>query len=171
MNREELDTSFSLIPERKKPSGPQPLMNFGGSWTIVTAETRRLLKDLKPGRLRFDPVEVLNAARTAPLWEGADLHIMQVLTCRREVLIEESYGIGKKRLDITPDGTDVFMIHSIDRHDALVVAPPERGGAEMWLDDRLMGALFMSDRVATALKAAKLTRGWSLKRCVVKAVH
>ncbi|WP_141134317.1 hypothetical protein [Jannaschia aquimarina] len=155
----DLGPTYSLIPDERKPSGPQPFMLFGGLETIVTAETRALLEELDPGPLRFHAIEVLNAARTAPLWKGADLHVMQVLTCRRAVVVAESRALGDP-VGKCPDGEALYMVStSHEMKDAMVVLPPPEGAAEMWLDDRLTGALFVSDRVAKALRAAKLSRG------------
>lgn len=161
---------FSLIRNRSKPSGPPPFMLWGGTYMVVSAETRALLEGLAPGPLAFHPIEALNTAATAPLWPGAKLFLLQVLACRRAVVIEESRGIGKPN-DRCLDGEAQRMVFALDEDDALVVAPPLAGDAELWIDDRLMGALFLSDRVAQALKAAKLARGWGLRRCRTKTVH
>ncbi len=84
--------------------------------------------------------------------------------------IEESRTIGKP-IDRCLDGEAQRMVMAHDEQDALVVAPPPEGGAEIWIDDRLSGAMFLTDRIAKALKEAKLTRGWGLKRCVTKTVY
>ncbi|MEJ6393759.1 hypothetical protein V8J82_10860 [Gymnodinialimonas sp. 2305UL16-5] len=161
---------FSLVPEMAKPSGPQPIMNFGGDRLVVTAETRALLESLNPGPLQFHKIDVLNAERTKSLWEGADLHMMQVLECRRETLFEESGAIRPPAVTVR-DGVAYNMITSTDGEDPMVVLPPAEGSAEIWIEDRLFGALFLTDRIAQALKAAKLTRGWGLLECRVKVVH
>ncbi|WGH80031.1 hypothetical protein [Jannaschia ovalis] len=66
----EVGEQFALRPGRNKPQTPQPFMKMFGRY-VVTAETRALLEKLDPGPLRFFPVEVLNAARTAPLGAGS----------------------------------------------------------------------------------------------------
>ena len=38
-------------------------------------------------------------------------------------------------------------------------------GFDLWMEERLEGGIFLSDRLVKALKAAKLTRGMPLKRC------
>ena len=162
--------AFSLMPNRNKPSGPQSFMLFVGLYTVVSAETRALLERLDPGPLAFHPIEALNAAQTVPLWPGAELYLLQVLTCRRAVVIEESRTISEP-IERCLDGEAQRMVIAHDEQDAVVVAPPPEGGAEIWIDDRLMGAMFLTDRVAEALKEAKLSRGWGLKRCVTKTVH
>ncbi|WGH80032.1 hypothetical protein [Jannaschia ovalis] len=86
-------------------------------------------------------------------------------------MAEESYGISDRLHGHTHDGEEIHMISATDMDDALVVLPPRDDAPQMWLDDRFHDALFVSDRVAKALKAAKLTRGWGLRRCVVKTVH
>ncbi|SFJ37589.1 hypothetical protein [Jannaschia pohangensis] len=166
----QLGTRFALCTGLKTPAGPQPFMLLF-SRMVVTGETRALLEELDPGPLRFHRIEVLNAARTKPLWDGADLYVMQVLSCRREVLMDESPNLGPRPVDRTPDGQDIHMVYVSSTMEPLVVVPPAEGGAEMWLDDRLSGALFLTDRVAGALNAAKLTRGWGLRRCDVVTRH
>ncbi|UWQ22251.1 hypothetical protein [Jannaschia sp. W003] len=169
LSDEEISRTYSLCRGSTASNQPEPFMLLFGSW-VVTAETRALLEDLDPGPLRFHEIEVLNAARTAPLWEGAALSVMQVLTCRRDVVIEESERL-RKRVGRLKDGEARFSVTAPDRDDVLVVLPPHEDASEVWLDDRLDGALFLSDRVAKALSAAKLTRGWNLRRCVKKTVH
>ena len=166
---ENLPRRFSRIRNRQKPS-LQPFMLFAGVYAVVTAETRALLEGLGPGPLGFHPIEALNTATTAPLWPGAELYLLQVLTCRRAVAIEESGSIGKP-IERCLDGEPMRTVSTSIAEDALVVAPPRGGGAEIWIDDRLFGAIFLTDRIAKALKAAKLAGGWGLKRCVTKTVH
>ncbi|MEM9798384.1 MAG: DUF1629 domain-containing protein [Pseudomonadota bacterium] len=166
---EEIGTQFALMTTAKKPARPQPFMKMFGR-LVVTSETREVLEGLDPGPLKFHPIEVLNAARTAPLWEGAELHLMQVLTCRRAMVVEDSKWLSK-RVGTCADGEARYMATALDMDDALTVTAPTDGTAEIWLDDRLDGGLFLSGRIAKALKTAKLTRGWGLKRCVVKTLH
>lgn len=169
LSHEELGTSFSLMPNRKKPSGPHSIMNFGADRLIVTGETKTLLEELDPGPVQFFPIEVLNMPRTKPLWEGADLHVMQVLECRHDTVTEESQALSKIG---NPDiGTDSFFVGPTDGEDPMVVLPPPEGAAEMWIDDRLNGALFLTDRIAKALRAAKFSRAWGLRECRVKLLH
>ncbi|MGS4946723.1 hypothetical protein ACVDG3_14675 [Meridianimarinicoccus sp. RP-17] len=47
------------------------------------------------------------------------------------------------------------------------VAPGALTGPDLWHDDTLSGSLFLSDRLVTALRAAKLTRRLPLARCPV----
>ena len=161
--------TFVMVPGFKKPSGPHPFMKLS-AYYVVTAEVRSLLERLDPGPLHFHAIEALKLNREGPVWEGADLHVMQVLTCRREVVVEDSRGldfsIGK-----LADGTDILPPGERELHGSLVVTPPAAGSAEMWLNDQLDGSLFLSDRIVSELKAAKLTRGWGLKRCTVKTLH
>lgn len=107
--------------------------------------------------------------RTKPLWEGADLHVMQVLECRRETVTEESRALS--RIGNPDIGTNSFLVGPTDGEDPMVVLPPAEGAAGMWIDDRLMGALFLTDRIAKALRAAKFTRAWGLRACRVKLLH
>lgn len=165
---EELGTEFALIPKFKKPNGPFPIMNFTSSRLVVTSEARALLEGLDPGPLSFHPITALNSARTKPLWDGAELHVMQVLECRRETVIEESGAlspISGKCLD----GTGLQFVGPTDGPDPIVVRPPAAGASEMWVDDRLRGALFLTDRIAHAIRAAKMTRHWGLTECRLAA--
>jgi hypothetical protein len=143
-------------------------MNFTSSRLVVTSEARALLEGLAPGPLSFHPITVLNAARTKPLWDGAELHVMQVLECRRETVIEESGAVGRA-IGKCLDGASLHMVGPTDGPDPIVVRPPAEGASEMWVDDRLYGALFLTDRIAQAIRAAKMTRHWGLTECRVAA--
>lgn len=166
-----LETEFSLLPKRPKPAGPPVVMSMGG-FTVVTAETRALLEGLNPGPMLFHPINVANAARTAPLWDGAELFIVQFLEVRRETLIDQSGALSK-----TPDagscsdGVGRYLLGPTDGPDPMVVLPPKEDGAEIWMDDRVENSIFLSDRVAQAIKAAKMTRAWGLLPCRVAHVN
>ena len=147
-------------------------MNFGSAFTAVTAEMRGLLESLNPGPMMFHPINVANATRTAPLWEGAELFIVQFLEVRRETIIDQSGALSKKPVAGTcPDGAGRHLIGSTDGPDPIVVLPPMEDGAEIWMDDRVENSIFMSDRVAQAIRGAKMSRAWGLLPCRVVHVN
>lgn len=109
-----LETEFSLMPKSPKPAGPPVVMSMGG-FTVVTAEARAFLEGLDPGPMLFHPINVSNTARTAPLWDGAELFIVQFLDVRRETIIDQSGALSKKPVAGTcPDGAGRHLIGSTD---------------------------------------------------------
>jgi hypothetical protein len=83
---------------------------------------------------------------------------LQILECRREDLIDQSGAVHRNSLDSCADGANRYLIGSSVGSDPVVILPPDDGGADMWMDDRAQGSMFLSDRIAKAIKATEWSR-------------
>ena len=73
----------------------------------------------------------------------------------------------------TPDYQDpvTYWLLPFDLKDGdIAVTSAALDGPDLWIDPKMKDAFFLSDRLVQALKAAKLTRRFGLRKCrVVKA--
>ncbi|MEX3016303.1 imm11 family protein [Gymnodinialimonas hymeniacidonis] len=165
---EAIEDQFALIPFRRRPKSPAPFMNFGNDAMVVTQPVRDLLAPLAPHSLRFFPITVLNETCKAPLWEGPALYVMQVTEVRHACNLAQSTAVCTQQITL-PDGiaTTLSTIGNPDATYTIALDTPVDDAADIWIDDRLQGAIFLSGHLAKALKSAGLARGWGLTECVL----
>ena len=53
------------------------------------------------------------------------------------------------------------------KNDDIAVSPAALEGVDLWRDTALTQAPFLSPRLVKAIRAAKLTRHWDMRRCRV----
>ena len=160
---------WALIPDRRRPKAPSPMMSFGGT-PVVTAEARALLEGHDIGPMRFHPIRVLDAKREAPLWPDCpEVYALNVGTVKRGLDVAATNPEGKPpRVSLMPrklpGDVPTFFVNG-NKDGDLAFAPSVLDGSNLWVDDQLFGEVFLSDRLAKALTKAGLSRGWGLRRC------
>lgn len=115
--------------------------------------------------------------------QGA-LYSVRVLQYDRETPVEGSYyflNFGNQKTAFLPemsqcvkkvyDHSDIWALKGKIDEDAVAVSANALNGPDIWIDPRMNRAFFLSDRLVLALKAAKLTRSFGLRRCRVVPLH
>lgn len=69
------------------------------------------------------------------------------------------------------DHSDIWSLKGKIDEGAVAVSANALKGPDIWIDTRMVRAFFLSDRLVQALKAAKLTRSFGLRRCRVVSLH
>jgi hypothetical protein len=109
------------------------------------------------------PVEVFHGNRkTKPNPDQA--FFLLGLNSRKDSFLPEKI---EDRLTIRPYNTKPITWHMggwIEDYET-PLSEIALSGFDLWMEERLKGGIFLSDRLVKALKAAKLTRGMPLKTC------
>lgn len=147
---------------RHKTYARQPDLFMAGGFWCVSATCADVLRrfDLRPGGLV--PVRLFQHDRTTPV-EG-EYFGLNFGAIERAFVPEHSKANYSKI-----SNTWTFLPKPAD--DDFAVAPAALEGADLWTDPTLLMGFFVSDRLAEALKAAKVSRNFRLKRCRVEAVE
>lgn len=104
------------------------------------------------------PVEVLNRDRS-PI--GGDDHVLN-LKSQNNTLVAEACG---SRVRSIFGAMDMWGLKFGQRDDEVAVSRAALSGADMGAEPRVWCALFMSDRLVRALRAAKVDAPFKLSRC------
>jgi len=63
-----------------------------------------------------------------------------------------------------PEEDKFWSFHGSEEHEAIAVAPAALQGADLWIERQLRGQIFMSGKLARAVKAAKVKPTFPLQR-------
>ena len=85
--------------------------------------------------------------------------------CEHKSAFAPEWSTGVRRTEYTDQ--DNWTPRGVIPPDGLAVTPDALVGPDVWLDPRLRLGFFLSDRLVTALKAAKLDKPLILHRCRV----
>ena len=86
------------------------------------------------------------------------------LGCRKNVFMPEGSTRGFIPLEGAAEGK--FQVF-IPKDNDLAVSPGALDGCDLWVDERVVGGLFFSAPLMASLKAAKVTRTLSARKCRV----
>lgn len=130
-----------------------------GFWT-VSAECAEVLQNFNLGKTRLYPVKLFQHDRKTPV-EG-DYFCVSFGETKEAVLVDQSPSVREN--SYTPG---LFRLFPDVAEYGVKVTPDALKGCDLWVDSRLDGGLFLSDRLVQALKAAKLTRFFGLRKCEI----
>jgi len=147
-------------------------MNLGGR-PAVNAACKAVLEEADLGAINFHPIRILNAGRKSEPWPE-EVYVVNVGNTKMSLAIEE--GLTSK--EIWESGT-VGIQRSPDKirysgypTKSVPLTPAALEGPDIWMESKLArGNLFISDRLAKLLKAAKMTGGWGLKECPIVGIQ
>ncbi len=142
----------------------QPDLFTAGVGLIVSAATAEVLRGADMGRGALYPIKLFQQDRTTPV-EG-EYFSLNIGETKAALVPEQS-----EALDRNWPGHEVFSALEVDKNDQIAVRDVALAGADIWIDPAMSTGFFVSDRLATALKAAKVTRNFRLKRCRVLKDH
>ena len=147
---------YGKYPDKHYKKHPD-LFKAGGFWT-VSAATAEVLQQFDLGDGGLYPVELFQHNRTKRI-EG-EYFCWYFGNVKKTYLPEESnnmrYPFGSDTrctLNLAPKDGDVAL-------SSLALNPPD-----VWVEQNIESAFFLSDPLVQALRAAKVTRNFALKKC------
>lgn len=145
----------------KVPEGdtPPPFMSMN-SIPGVSAETKALLEEFDLGETYFRPIRILDRNRKYELWDQ-DYYVLNV--CNRRQWVDVSNPVLPVFSPEPWPRTDP-PAYKVINPEKLIVSAEALNGPDLWKDICAKDTLFVSPRLAKALKAAKLDKGWRLKK-------
>lgn len=151
---------YGRIPRRKLKK-LRDLCSLSGSW-VVSAACAEVLQQFNLGRTAFYSIKVYEHDRKTPV-EG-EYFCLSFGETKQALLLEESSGLHPNSYQ---DPVREWHIDGGGKDDSIAVREEAVQGVDLWIDPKLFEAVFMSDALAKALRAAKMSRHFSLRRCRV----
>jgi hypothetical protein len=137
------------------------LANAGGFWTVSTA-VADVLRAFDLGRSSLYPTRTFRYDRKTPL-EG-EYFCLNFGETKSAFLPEQSHGARKPHAN-----QDIWKLPLAPKDGDIAVDQAALSGPDLWIDPRVRKAIFLSNRLVDALKAAKLARNFGLFRCRIVA--
>jgi hypothetical protein len=129
-----------------------------GSALCVSTACRDVLQQFDLGRSAFYPIAIYQKDHKTLV--PGEYFAINFANTKNALLPEQSTTIQQSR-------ENYWTLPGWITDDELAVTPAALEGPDWWLDERLYKTLFMSDRMAQAIKRAKMSRNFELKRCRV----
>lgn len=148
---------FATYPRTKHNLQPDLFSTVHG--TVVSEPAADVLRRMELGKTALFPVALYQHDRVRQV-EGA-YHFLHIAEHKRALVPMESSNL-RKPFDYKDEWT--FFGTEI-KDDDLVLDATALTGVDLWLDPSLRSGVFMSDRLAQALKVAKLTKRFGIRRC------
>jgi hypothetical protein len=148
---------------RDKSYQKLPDIFHAGPYLVVSEAVADVLRQFDMGRGALYPVRLMNHRQTRQIG-GSYFHLNIGNT--KEAFLPEYTDRAEKLYD----HLDFWSVTPVDDGEISLLAAA-LDGPDIWIDIRLRNSFFLSDRLAKALKAAKLTRSFGLRRCRVLPLH
>lgn len=142
--------------EGRHVSNLPPLFEFASFW-MVTSEMAHVLRQFNLGKTSLYPVELFQRNRRTRV--PGDYFILSFGETKHKVDLEQSEGV--KRLHETIP----WELRSTLENGQVSVSKDALIGPDLWFEDTMWKAIFMSGTLVQALRDAKLTRRIPLRRC------
>lgn len=149
---------FAKYKDKKEKKQPDLFM-AGGFWT-VSFYCAAVLRQFNLGKGNLYPVKLLQHDRTTPV-EGA-YFCLNFGAQKTAVLTDQS-----SRIDKPYEKHDIWEPPMAMQDKDIAVSSNALEGPDIWMDTRLRRAFFVSDSLAQALRAAKVSRPFKLRKCIV----
>ena len=147
-------------------------MNLGGK-PAVNAACKAVLEQADLGAINFHPLRILNAGRKSEPWPE-EIYVVNVGNTKDSLAIEEGLASKVIRVSGIPGiqrSPDQIRYRGYTTK-PVPLTPEALERPDIWIESKLAGGnLFISDRLAKLLKAAKMTGGWGLKECPIVGIH
>jgi hypothetical protein len=141
-------TTFKTLPD----------LFYGYGFWVVSDRCAEAMKGFDLGSGSLHPVKVLEKDKATPIGDHG-WFCLNFGNQKNAVLIEQSKKIDRSGPGWSARATAGDNDIAVSRH-ALV-------GPGIWIDPQLYDAFFLSDPLVRALKKAKCTSGFALKKCQV----
>jgi hypothetical protein len=126
--------------------------------SCVSAACRYVLQQFDLGRSAFYPIAIYQKDHKTLV--PGEYFAINFANTRSALLPEKSTTIQQAR-------EDYWTLPGWITDDEIAVTPAALERPDWWIDERLSRGLFISDRMAQAIKRAKMSRNFELKRCRV----
>jgi hypothetical protein len=145
----------------REPTDPTTIYNklphfFASSWNFVSGEVAEVLRqfDFAGG---LYAVDVFQEDRITKV-PGEYFHL-NIGAAKNALIPEKSPGVGD------PYGIGVLLFNAPLKDDDIALNDVALSGPDIWVDPSLSGAIFFSDQLWSATKAAKVHTPFRAKRC------
>ncbi|MEQ8825884.1 MAG: hypothetical protein RIC14_16080 [Filomicrobium sp.] len=160
LSLDELPKTFYSRTSQDNKKRPDIFM--ANDWWIVSEAFAEILMQHDLGNNQLAKVDLLKSNRKTPI-EGS-YYCLTLSEHKQSINLDLStgtYKFGEQhwRLELTENR----------QHDQVALGRSALSGPDLWLEKDFYRAFFLSKRLATALREAKLTRFLSLYRCRVLA--
>ncbi len=142
-----------------------PFIN-GGGYPLVSETTKSVLEQFDLGQTVFHPLKLLDPTETVPT-TSEPYYLLNVCNKRSMGNYEALGPEGELHVPLNCLGGGVRYLPNIGREKELVVVPEAMNGPDIWIDPKVPRILFLSDTLASGLKAAGVDKGWGLVRVPV----
>lgn len=150
--------------DRKRLRGLPDISTGSGFWIVSTAMAD-VFRQFDLGDITLHPIDVLQKDRKTPV-EGS-FELLNFVASKETFLPEQT---DKSKLVNAEKGIWTVSPNLLD--DAIALRETALQGPDLWCEiPKPARAFFLSDRLAKALKAAKLTRRLGLRRCRIVKDH
>ena len=131
---------------------------FYSGWTFISMELAEVLRqfDFAGG---IYPVDVYQEDRTITV-PGEYFHL-NIGAAKNALIPEKSPGVSD------PYGAGILLFKAPLKDDEIALTDTALSGPDIWVDSNVMGAVFFSDRLWSAMKAAKVHTPFRAKRCYI----
>ncbi len=139
----------------------------------VNAACKAVLEEADLGAINFHPIRILNAGRKSEPWPE-EIYVVNVGNAKHSLAIEDGLRIGNLREVGVPgfEPPPEKLQYRLAGKRIASLTTDALDGPDIWMEPKLSrGNLFISDRLAKFLKAAKMTGGWGLKECPIVGIH
>jgi len=158
LDEELLPKEFFYIYRDKKEKRINPGFFNAGGFHCVSAAFADVLRRFDLGKGALYPVELFQHDRETPV-EGEYFCIN--FGNQKQAFVPEYSPAAQK-----PHPTqDMWKLPFVPKDYDISVTKTALEGSDLWVDPLVRKALFLSDPLAKALKAAKLTRQFKLRKC------
>jgi hypothetical protein len=146
-------TEIFGAPDARQKDYALPDFFFGYGYWIVSSAAAAVLRafDLGHGELR--PVRVLESDRRTPV--GGEWFCLNFGNRKHALAPQQSQNIRQR-------AQGLYKASAVLRDNDLAVSRAALEGPDLWVDEQMWDALFLSEALGTALKKAKADRGFML---------
>lgn len=128
-----------------------------GSW-VVSGAVAKILKKHDLGSSHLSKVKLLKTNRKDPI--GGEYYNLALSEFKETWILDKSVELRAR-----PKGN--WSLPFEPANDQVALSSDCLTGPDLWRERNFFGAFFLSDRVVTALREAKLTRHFKLYRCQI----
>lgn len=138
-----------------------PDLFFAGSFWAVTEAAADVMRQFDLGEGALYPVALFRKDRQTPIAGG---FFCLNFGNRRALLLSEQ-SPRMRHANIRMGGKKGWTPPFVTNDNDICLSAPVLNGPDIWIDDSVGSAFFLSDRLAAALKKAKANKGFFLSRC------
>jgi len=142
-----------------------PFIN-GGGYPLVSETTKSVLEQFDLGHTVFHPLKLLDPTETVPT-TFEPYYLLNVCNKQSMGNYEALGPEGELHVPLNCRGGGVLYLPNIGQEKELVVVPEALNGPDIWLDPKVPSIFFLSEALASGLKAAGVDKGWGLVRASV----
>lgn len=137
--------------------------SFAGGFIFIRGEFAKVLSDMDLGKWELVPYTIYGTDKETPLEE--DFYLINYGGYKDCFLPQQSRNI-KPIFTLARNGKELWRNRSAEDND-IAISSKAIGGADLWMDPRLHSMVFMSERLVSAIKAAKIKPVVPLVQCRV----